>query len=188
MHLILVPRHPAKAKLSIMATTILDVQNLHVRYANEAGSLHAVRGVSFSLLAGETLALVGESGSGKSATAMAIMGLQPDSASVVSCLISTLMCPAVGLGHLFLDRNHHLIAATLEFVWHLSDFDGMAGTLKFLYSRINEIGSLMVEVHEREDTGLSCCSAHFLYCRHMKLQRQNMGICEEKMGAESEIK
>jgi len=86
MHLILVPRHPAKVKLSIMAATILDVQNLHARYANEAASLHAVRGVSFSLHAGETLALVGESGSGKSATAMAIMGLQPDSASVVGSI------------------------------------------------------------------------------------------------------
>ena len=69
-----------------MAATILDVQNLQVRYANEAGSLHAVRGVSFSLHAGETLALVGESGSGKSATAMAIMGLQPDSASVLGSI------------------------------------------------------------------------------------------------------
>lgn len=69
-----------------MASPILDVQNLNVRFANEAGSLHAVRGVSFSLHAGETVALVGESGSGKSATAMAIMGLQPDSASVVGSI------------------------------------------------------------------------------------------------------
>lgn len=76
------PKRPAKVEQSIMATTLLDVQNLNVRYANEAGSLHAVRGVSFSLQAGETLALVGESGSGKSATAMAIMGLQPDSARI----------------------------------------------------------------------------------------------------------
>jgi len=65
-----------------MATTILDVQNLNVRYASEPASLHAVRGVNFSLHAGEALALVGESGSGKSATAMAIMGLQPDNAVV----------------------------------------------------------------------------------------------------------
>ena len=86
MHLTLAPRHPAKAKRSTMSATFLDVQNLHVRYANEAGSLHAVRGVSFSLHAGETLALVGESGSGKSATAMAIMGLQPDSASIAGSI------------------------------------------------------------------------------------------------------
>ena len=42
----------------------------------------AVRGVSFSLARGETLGLVGESGCGKSITAMALMGLLPESAVV----------------------------------------------------------------------------------------------------------
>lgn len=66
---------------------ILDVRNLNVRYATEAGSLAAVRGVDFSLHAGETLAIVGESGSGKSATAMAIMGLQPENARVEGSIL-----------------------------------------------------------------------------------------------------
>ncbi len=64
------------------AEPILEVNDLHVHYATEAGSLAAVRGVDFSLHAGEALAIVGESGSGKSATAMAIMGLQPENAQV----------------------------------------------------------------------------------------------------------
>jgi oligopeptide/dipeptide ABC transporter ATP-binding protein len=51
----------------------LAVEDLHVRY----GERHAVRGVSFTVAPGETLALVGESGCGKSSTAHAIARLLP---------------------------------------------------------------------------------------------------------------
>jgi len=67
--------------------SILDVHDLQVHYATESGILAAVRGVNFSLHAGEALALVGESGSGKSATAMAIMGLQPENARVEGSIL-----------------------------------------------------------------------------------------------------
>jgi oligopeptide transport system ATP-binding protein len=56
---------------------LLEVDDLHTRFATRHGVVHAVDGVSFSLEAGETLALVGESGCGKSATALSIMGLLP---------------------------------------------------------------------------------------------------------------
>jgi oligopeptide/dipeptide ABC transporter ATP-binding protein len=51
----------------------LAVADLHVRY----GERHAVRGVSFSVGPGQTLAIVGESGCGKSSTAHAIARLLP---------------------------------------------------------------------------------------------------------------
>ncbi len=54
---------------------LLDVEDLRVRFASEGGELNAVNGLSFSVDAGETLAIVGESGSGKSVTAMSILRL-----------------------------------------------------------------------------------------------------------------
>ena len=54
---------------------LLDIDNLQVRFATDGGELNAVNGLSFSVAAGETLAIVGESGSGKSVTAMSILRL-----------------------------------------------------------------------------------------------------------------
>ena len=55
---------------------VLEIENLHVSFPlSENGVLKAVKGVSFHIDKGETLALVGESGSGKSVTAMTIMRL-----------------------------------------------------------------------------------------------------------------
>jgi peptide/nickel transport system ATP-binding protein len=61
---------------------LLEVENLRVRLNTSRGPADAVRGVSFSLNRGETLGLIGESGCGKSVTAMALMGLLPDSAVI----------------------------------------------------------------------------------------------------------
>ena len=54
---------------------LLSVEDLSVTFRTAAGPLHAVRSVSFTLDAGETLALVGESGCGKSATALSLTKL-----------------------------------------------------------------------------------------------------------------
>ena len=54
---------------------VLTVEDLSVGFRGESGDVPAVEGVSFTLDAGETLAIVGESSSGKSVTALAIMRL-----------------------------------------------------------------------------------------------------------------
>lgn len=56
---------------------VLKIENLHVSFDTYAGEVHAVRGVSFHVEAGEVLAIVGESGCGKSVTAQTIMKLNP---------------------------------------------------------------------------------------------------------------
>ena len=61
---------------------LIEVRDLGVRLNTSRGPAQAVRGVSFALKRGETLGLVGESGCGKSVTALALMGLLPDSAVI----------------------------------------------------------------------------------------------------------
>ncbi|ARO14372.1 nickel-transporting ATPase [Ketogulonicigenium robustum] len=58
-------------------TPLLDVRNLNISYRQGQTTKTVVRDVSFSIAAGETVALVGESGSGKSTTAQSIIGLLP---------------------------------------------------------------------------------------------------------------
>lgn len=56
---------------------LLQVENLHVEFDTYGGTVEAVRGVSFEVQAGKTLAIVGESGCGKSVSVQSIMGLIP---------------------------------------------------------------------------------------------------------------
>ena len=72
--------HPAAAR----AGTLLTVEDLAVQFSTRRGTVKAVDGVSFSLDAGERLAIVGESGSGKSVMSMSLLQLVSYPGRIVS--------------------------------------------------------------------------------------------------------
>ena len=68
-------------------SAVLEVKDLHVYFRQDGAVTHAVRGASFTVNKGETVALVGESGSGKSVTALSTVELLGDSAQVAGSVL-----------------------------------------------------------------------------------------------------
>ncbi len=114
-------------------SALLSVQNLHVGFKGSHGP-KVVRGVSFSLEAGETVGLVGESGSGKSITAQAIMGLLPASATV-------------GVGSSIKFREQELVDAPLRVLQYLRG-SSLAMVFQDPFSSLNPTMKLGEQVAE----------------------------------------
>jgi microcin C transport system ATP-binding protein len=67
--------------MTMTKTPLVDVKNLSVEFGEGESAARVVKGVSFNIAHGETVALVGESGSGKTVSALSILKLLPQSAS-----------------------------------------------------------------------------------------------------------
>ncbi len=64
-------------------SALLSVRDLRIAF----GAQEAVRGLSFDVAKGETIALIGESGSGKSLAALSILGLLPEGAKAQGTIV-----------------------------------------------------------------------------------------------------
>jgi len=67
-----------------VSDALLEIEDLVVEFASDAGLVQAVDGLSLKVEAGEIVGLVGESGCGKSVTALALLGLVPSPPGRVS--------------------------------------------------------------------------------------------------------
>ncbi|MDG6908112.1 MAG: ABC transporter ATP-binding protein [Nitrososphaerota archaeon] len=67
-----------------MTAPILSIRDLRVEFESPKGTIKAINGIDLDINEGETFGIVGESGCGKSVTTLAIMGLLPQNARIVS--------------------------------------------------------------------------------------------------------
>ena len=81
-------KSPAIASERVDTSVVLSVRDLSVEYRAARGSVRAVRGASFDLRKGESLALIGESGSGKTTLGLALVRLLPRAARITSGTIT----------------------------------------------------------------------------------------------------
>jgi peptide/nickel transport system ATP-binding protein len=70
-------------------SNVVEITDLNISFATDAGAVQAVDGVSLTVGRGEVLAIVGESGSGKTVTAKAILGLLPATATERGAVLLT---------------------------------------------------------------------------------------------------
>jgi oligopeptide/dipeptide ABC transporter ATP-binding protein len=129
------------------APPVLEGIDLHVEIPLPGGRLHAVRGVSFGVSAGEAVGLVGESGCGKSITLRALLGLLPVPARVTR---GTLLLDGVDILGMPARQRHRALTDAVSMVFQ----DSLTAL-----NPVMRVGDQIAEVPRRR-LGMSKAEAH----------------------------
>lgn len=73
-----------KTENSFAGDYVLDVNNLHIKYATDDGVFYAVNGVNLKVKRQSTVGLVGETGAGKTTTVLSLLKLVPDPPGIIT--------------------------------------------------------------------------------------------------------
>jgi oligopeptide/dipeptide ABC transporter ATP-binding protein len=128
-------------------TPVLEGVDLHVEIPLPNGRLHAVRGVSFGVRAGEAVGLVGESGCGKSITLRAMLGLLPVPARVTK---GALLLDGVDVLGMPAKKRHRALTDAVSMVFQ----DSLTAL-----NPVMRVGDQIAEVPRRR-LGMSKSEAH----------------------------
>ncbi|MGC4192246.1 MAG: ABC transporter ATP-binding protein [Thermomicrobiales bacterium] len=79
---------PTSTAVTDTRKPLIKVENLEVEFPTDLGTVHAVNGVNFQIMPGQTLGVVGESGCGKSVTARAILRILRDPGRITNGTIT----------------------------------------------------------------------------------------------------
>ncbi len=142
-------------------STLLEVHDLNVEIPVPNGTLHAVRGVSLTVGAGEAIGVVGESGSGKSITLRALLGLLPQPAKVTG---GSILLDGVDVTGMPDRRRQKMLTESISMVFQ----DSLTAL-----NPVMRIGEQIAEVPRRR-LGMSRTAAH---ARAVELMEQ-VGIPE----------
>jgi peptide/nickel transport system ATP-binding protein len=146
-----------------MSERILTVEGLEVDIPVPAGTLHAVRGVSFHVDRGETVCIVGESGCGKSMTALAIMDLLPTMAVCSAARLELEGESLIGIGERAMSeiRGNRMAMIFQEPMTSLNPAYTIGNQLEEALLRHRKVGRRQVReraVHLLERVGITAAS------------------------------
>ena len=117
---------------------MIKIDTLHVRYATDEGPVHAVRGISIDVKAGEFYTLLGPSGCGKTTTLRSLAGLERPGGGEISIDGETVYSAARGVSVPPYKRDIGMVFQSYAIWPHMNVFENVAFPLREMKGRLSK--------------------------------------------------